>query len=128
MRLNGWLHRQLAWLALCAMVFGAVAPSISKFLAATQGIRWVEICGTSGSKHVTVDSGSNKVSEAPIAGDSHCDYCLLQHHSPIVPTDPYTWKTGTVLTDRLLTCSGRTTIFKRFTRDAHLSRAPPAFS
>jgi hypothetical protein len=128
MRAGGWLHRRLAWLALYAMVFGAFAPSISKFLAANQGISWVEICSTSGAKRVAVVLGSKKLPEAPMAGDSHCGYCLLQHHSPVVPTDPYAWEAATVSTSRLLIGSGGTTVFKRFIRDAHLTRAPPAFS
>jgi hypothetical protein len=128
MRSGGWLHQRLAWLALCAMVFGAFAPSISKFLAATQGISWVEICSTSGAKRVAIDLGSKKLPEAPMAGDNHCGYCLLQHHSPVIPTDPYTWETATVSTGRLLIGSGGTTVFKRFVRNAHPTRAPPAFS
>jgi len=124
----GWLHRRLAWLALCAMVFGAFAPSISKYLDATQGVSWVEVCSTSGSKRVTVDLGSKKLPGAPMAGDNHCGYCLLQHHSPVVPTDPYTWEATMVSTGRLLIGSGGTTVFKRFVRHAHLTRAPPALS
>ena len=128
MHLGGWLHRRLAWLALCAMVFGGFAPSISKFLAATQGTAWVEICGTGGAKLVAVDLGSKKLPEAPIAVDSHCSYCLLQHHSPGVPSDPYTWKGATISTGRLLIDGGGTNVFRRFIRDAHPTRAPPAFS
>lgn len=71
MRLGGWLHRRLAWLALCAMVFGAFAPSISKFLAATHVTPWVEICSTSGAKRIAIDLGSKTLPEAPMAGDNH---------------------------------------------------------
>lgn len=110
------------------MVFGAFAPPISKFLATSQGISWVEICSIGGAKRVAIDLNSKKLPEAPMAGDNHCGYCLLQHHTPVVPTDPYTWEATTVSTGRLLIGSGGATVFKRFVRNAHLTRAPPAFS
>jgi len=124
---GGWLYQRLGWLALCAMFFGAFAPSVSKYLDATQDVFWVEICSTSGAKLVPMDLGSKKLPEAPVAGDRHCAYCLLHHHSPVVPTVPYTWEAPTVSAGRLLIGSGSTTVFKRFVRHAHLTRAPPAF-
>ena len=127
MRLSRWLHGQLAWLALCAVVFGAFAPPISKYLATSQGVSWVEVCSASGSKHVTIDLASKKLPEAPMADDNHCGYCLLQHHSPVVSTDPYMWEAATVSTGQLLINSGGTTVFKRFVRHAHPTRAPPTF-
>jgi hypothetical protein len=123
-----WLYRRLAWLALCAMVFGALAPSISKYLDANQGVSWVEICSASGAKRVPVQLDSKNLPGTPTAGDNHCAYCLLQHHAPVVGTHPYAWEATTVSADRLLIGSGSTTVFKRFVRHAHLTRAPPAFS
>jgi hypothetical protein len=110
------------------MFFGAFAPSISKYLDATQDVSWVEICSTSGSKLVSINLGSKNLPGAPMAGDNHCAYCLLQHHAPVVATHPYTWEATTVSAGRLLIGSGSTTVFKRFVRHAHLTRAPPAFS
>lgn len=128
MRMGTELHRRLAWLALCAVIFAAFAPSISKLLATSQGVTWIEICSTSGTKLGALDLGTKKTPDAPIATDSHCGYCLLQHHSPDVPTDPCTWDAATVSTGRLLIGSGGTTVFKRFVRNARPTRAPPAFS
>jgi hypothetical protein len=62
-----------------------------------------------------------------MAGDNHCGYCPLQQHSPVVPTDLYTWQAAAISTGRLVIGSSGTTVFKRFVRDAHPTRAPPAF-
>ena len=128
MRLGGWLHRRLAWLALCAVVFGAFAPSVSKLLAASQGLTWIEVCIAQGSKRVAVDLGGKPSPEAPAMADNHCGYCLLQQHSPFVPTASVNWDFAPLASDRLPLGAGGTTIFKRFVRDAHHTRAPPFFS
>lgn len=127
MRLDGWFHRRLAWLALCAMIFGAFAPSISKLLVATQGISWSDVCSASGAKRVVVNLVFSETPEMPMAGDVHCGYCLLQHYSPVIPTTFYSWELSLMSTGRLLIGSGGTTVFKRFIRDAHRTRAPPVF-
>jgi len=128
MRARGWLHRRLAWLVLCAMVFGAFAPSISKLLATSQGFAWIEVCSAQGTKRIAVDLNGKQTPEVPAMADSHCGYCLLQQHSPFVPTAPVSWDFAPASSDRLALGSGGTTIFKRFIRDAHPTRAPPAFS
>lgn len=128
MRLGEQLHRRLAWLALCAMVFGAFAPSISKLLATSQGFAWIEVCSAQGTKRIAVDLSGKQTPEAPAMADSHCGHCLLQQHSPFVPTAPVSWDFEPATSDRLALGSGGTTIFKRFIRDAHPTRAPPAFS
>jgi hypothetical protein len=110
------------------MVFGAFAPSISKLLATSQGIAWIEVCSAQGTKRIAVDLSGKQNPEAPAMADSHCGYCLLQQHLPFVPTVPATWDFAPVSSERLALGSGGTTIFKRFIRDAHPTRAPPAFS
>ena len=127
MHLGGWLHRRLAWLALCAMVFGAFAPSISKWLATSQGFAWIEVCSAQGTKRIAVDLSSKQTPEAPAMADSHCAYCVLQQHSPALPTPSYCWQTVAVVSNRLLV-SDSSSFFKRFVREAHFARAPPDFS
>lgn len=128
MCLGGWLHRRLAWLALCAVFFGAFAPSVSKLLAASQGIAWIDVCSAQGTKRIAVDLGGKPTPDAPRVADNYCDYCLLQQHSPVAPTAFLTWGVSPVVSDRLPLGTGGTTIFKRFVRDAHQTRAPPSFS
>ncbi|MBK6961162.1 MAG: DUF2946 family protein [Gammaproteobacteria bacterium] len=96
-----------------------------KLLAASQGVAWIEICSTNGTKFVALDLGTKKIPDAPMAIESHCGYCLLQQHSPVVPTPPYTLEVAAVSFDHLPFCSG-VSIFKRFARCAHYTRAPPA--
>lgn len=133
MRTGGWLHRRLAWLALCAVVFGAFAPTISKTLAAAQPSAWVEVCTTSGIQRISVDQdvpqdASKKQPNLPAAADGHCGYCLLQAHCPAVPSTPHAVTVVAAASDRLPVGSGGTTLPKRFARSAHHPRAPPAFS
>lgn len=128
MRMGRWLHRRLAWLALCAVVFGAFAPSVSTLLAASQEITWIEVCTTQGTKRVAMDEGNQESPRTPAMADNHCGYCLLQQQSPFVLTSWVTWDVAPATSGRLSQGSGGTTIFKRFVRDAHPSRAPPAFS
>ncbi len=127
MYLGGWIHRRLAWLTLCAVIFGALAPSISKLLVATQGISWNDICSANGVKRAAVNLGSSELPEAPVADEAQCGYCLLQHYSPVIPTVSYNWELSSISTGRLLIGSSGTTVFKRFIRDAHRTRAPPVF-
>jgi len=109
------------------MVFGAFAPAISQSLATSQGFAWIEVCSAQGTKWIAVDLSSEQTSGAPSMADSYCGYCLLPLHLPFVPTVPASWDFGPAPSDRLALGSGGTTIFKRFIRDAHPVRAPPAF-
>lgn len=130
MRMSYALHRRLAWLALCALVFGVFAPSVSKLLAASADVAWLEICSAdnaNGTRLVALDLGVKKTPDAPHAADDHCGYCLLQQHSLVVPTAPKTLKLTSVASDRVPIGSGGSTVFKRFVRDAHPARAPPVF-
>ena len=55
MRCNDRLRRRVAWLALCAVLFGAAAPSVSRWLAATRpGQTWVEVCSVGGTKRIAL--------------------------------------------------------------------------
>ena len=128
MRLSRWLHRQFAWLALCAVLFGAFAPSVSKLLAVSNGIAWIEVCSAQGAKKIAIDSESKQHSEIPLIADNHCGYCLLQQHSPFIPTHSLTLGVTPHVFDRLAIGTGGTTIFKRLVRDARHTRAPPIFS
>jgi hypothetical protein len=96
------LRKTLAWLALCAMCFGAAAPTVSKWLAATaQAANLVEICDGHGVTLVTVPdipaqaqtpdarqsqhhSGNSGHNPSGDGGDC-CLYCTLMHHWPSVP-------------------------------------------
>jgi hypothetical protein len=126
MHMGAWLFRRLAWLALCAMLFAAMAPTISKFLTTVQGVTWVEVCSINGTMQVALQQNDPQAPSDPIAADSHCAYCLLQQLTPVLHTlsnvghgllAPAPYQPG---------IHGATAVFKRFVREAHRSRAPPA--
>jgi hypothetical protein len=111
------------------MVFGAFAPTVSKLLDASQSVTWLEVCTTQGTQRIAVDLGGKTAPKAPHLADNHCGYCLLQHHSPFIPVAFVAWAGALLAAGRLRLGAGGTTIFKRFERDAHQTRAPPpAFS
>jgi len=126
--LGARLHRRLAWLALCAMVFAALAPSVSKLLTASSGVTWVEVCSASGTRWVALGGVDSQRDDAPTASDKHCGYCVLQQHSPALPAPAVAWEFQAPSAHRLAIGPGGTTNFARFTRSAHLTRGPPTFS
>jgi hypothetical protein len=95
------LRKTLAWLALCAMCFGAAAPTVSKWLAATeQAAGLIAVCDGHGIERVTaaqlqVQAGQGKQHDyhhgsspgggQPGDGGDCCPYCTLMHHWPSVP-------------------------------------------
>ncbi|MDR0478409.1 MAG: DUF2946 domain-containing protein [Burkholderiaceae bacterium] len=99
--LSSRLRKTLAWLALCGMCFGAVAPGVSKWLAATrQAADWVAVCDGHGIERVPATQLQAQAGQgtqqnhhhgsSPGGGQSDddgdcCPYCTLIHHSPWVP-------------------------------------------
>jgi len=85
-RLTHSLRRQVAWLALCAVAFAAVAPSVSRWAVSSAGWTWVSICGASGVKRIALETGP--AAPAPSdkhGGGTHCPFCRLQDHLPVLP-------------------------------------------
>lgn len=72
-------RRFAAWLAAFAILFAALAPSISHALSAARGETWAEICSTGGAKLVKVSVGQDGTS-IPATGKSfhfeHCPFCI----------------------------------------------------
>ena len=75
-----------AWLAMLAMVWGALAPTLGQAAAREAlgpGSAWVEVCSTTGMVWVHLDSGAERTGEHPDgAGDAmsimtDCALCLL---------------------------------------------------
>ena len=128
MRPGEWLHQGLAWLVLCVMMFGVFAPFISKWLAYSQSWTWTEVCTSQGTKLVPLVQGSMSPSDGRVAADNHCGYCLLQQHTPVVPTKPHAFHGAMLSCTRLALAQSASTHPTRFMRDAHRTRAPPALS
>lgn len=114
------LHRRwTAWIALCAILLGALAPTVSHGLRAWSHspITWVEVCSSTGNKLIamTVGRGANKGAKAFVkqadggrslpsgehAGE-HCPYCLVQaHEAAMLPAAPPVMALSTPVTDAL---------------------------
>ncbi|MCU0775915.1 MAG: DUF2946 domain-containing protein [Ideonella sp.] len=77
------------WLALVALCFAALAPTVSHALASAGHTTWVEVCTAQGMRLVAVaDSGSGSDAErpaSPAAHLEHCPYCTLGTHGMAPP-------------------------------------------
>ncbi|MGV1046329.1 DUF2946 domain-containing protein [Limnohabitans sp.] len=128
MRWGGLLHRRLAWLALCALLFGVLAPTVSKVLAASQGTIWLEVCSSDGTKRIAISPTGDRGTELPAMTDSHCAYCFLQQHSPFLPTALAGWSLTPAQPDDLKANSSGANMAQHTARTANQTRAPPNFS
>ena len=85
MVMNTITRRFAAWIACCAMLFAALAPSISHAMSAARGDAWTEICSADGVKMVKAMDGQGD----PAAGDvdkssghlEHCPFCATHPSS-----------------------------------------------
>lgn len=75
-------------LALVALLFGAVAPSLSALLAQAAGKVWVEVCTASGTQLVAVDAGDGPDESGHAQSAAHCPYCRLQQDLPAIAHAP----------------------------------------
>jgi len=66
-----------AWLASIAMLFAALAPSMSQAMAVMSGDTWTEICSTGGTRIVKVTSATGDVADHAPSDVGHVDHCPL---------------------------------------------------
>jgi len=128
--MNGrrWLNQPLAWLALAAMSFGAVAPTLSQLLTSTGRVAWVEVCTLAGVQRVLLELPAAPVPHAPRGDDSHCGYCLLQQHSPSIASAPPGWLAFAAGDVDPIGQLSDLPVYPRLERGANRSRAPPPLS
>ena len=81
------LRTRILWIAALVVLFGSVAPSLTTFMASSSGQTWIEVCTSTGTKLVAVDTD-----EAPddnsIHTGVHCPYCRLQQDLPAIAHAP----------------------------------------
>jgi hypothetical protein len=116
----------LVWLALWVMAFAALAPTVSRLRGPEQKMVWVQVCSSTGTQWLALDTGTGQTAPpAHTQADSHCGYCLLQHHVPVLPVAGSAWVPAVLTALRVRTGSGHSTVFVRALRQAHHPRAPP---
>lgn len=83
-------HRFAAWLAMLAMLLGALAPTVAQAVVATQGgPGWVQVCSASGmvwmqadaSEHDAVADAGKSMADA----SRHCPWCHLNGTAGLPP-------------------------------------------
>ncbi|MGS5085427.1 DUF2946 domain-containing protein [Hydrogenophaga sp. A37] len=84
------VHRRFTtWLALLAMVLGALAPTVAQaVVASSDRADWVEVCSVSGMIWVQADASaaSSDSPSAPVADASmHCPWCTLHGGAADLP-------------------------------------------
>lgn len=95
------LKRLSTWLAMLAVVWGALAPTLAQAVvrsAPTPGDGWVEVCSVSGMVWVSLDTG--KQQPAPHSGSSDgpsCDWCALHGGAPGAPVAHASWPASGVM-------------------------------
>ncbi|MGE0348218.1 DUF2946 domain-containing protein [Hydrogenophaga sp.] len=93
MSLSRATHRLAAWLALFAMLLGALAPTVAQAVVVSQGGQgWVQVCSASGMVWVQADALEAQVDadgQKPMADASrHCPWCSLQGAAGLPPALP----------------------------------------
>jgi len=64
------------WVVMLTFLFGVLAPTVSRAIEYRQGLSdSIEICTTSGSKLIKLDSDGKRQSTPAMAGMDHCMYC-----------------------------------------------------
>jgi hypothetical protein len=73
-------RRFAAWIACFAILFAALAPSISHAVSASRGQSWTEICSVAGTKFVKMSDDQGGTSD-PVSKKSlhleHCPFCAM---------------------------------------------------
>ena len=86
-------HRFAAWLAMLAMLLGALAPTVAQAVVASQGgSGWVQVCSASGMAWVQADAldggkSIGNVGESMADASRHCPWCNL-HGAVGLPPAP----------------------------------------
>ena len=135
------LRKTIAWLALCAMCFGAAAPTVSKWLAATaqaadrgalcdgHGMDWVPASQlpASAAQNQQQDHhhGGHSGGGQPDDEGDCCPYCTLIHHWPWVPAAAVAFAPHAPLLATQGVTADVSSPALRVGRRPHQPRAPP---
>ena len=87
MPISRFTRRFAAWLAMLAMLMGALAPAVAQAVVVSQGGNgWVQVCSASGMVWVKADGLEDPAASKPMADASrHCPWCSLQGAAGLPP-------------------------------------------
>lgn len=123
------LRTRILWMAALAVLFGSVAPTLTTFLASSSGQTWIEVCTSTGTKLVAVDTGeAPDDQEHKVHTGVHCPYCRLQQDMPAIAHAPGVLVLADGSVRGVPPPPAQTTPLVSAIWPAHHSRAPPAFS
>lgn len=79
-----------AWIAMFAILLGALAPALSHAMPqGGNGKRMVQVCTVAGVKMVAVDSqGEGKTGDADLLPAERCPFCSTAAAFPAIPSSP----------------------------------------
>jgi DUF2946 family protein len=80
-----------AWIAMFAILLGALAPALSHALShAGSGKRTVQVCTVAGMKMVAIDDKRDhgKAGGAKLLPGEHCAFCATHGGAPTLPSAP----------------------------------------
>jgi len=86
MRLSDKRNVLHLWIAILALLFSAIAPSISHAMSAAKNVPGLELCTVDG---VKAPQGKS-LSDAIVHAFEHCPYCAAQATPPSLPA-PSAW-------------------------------------
>ena len=88
-------RKTTAWLALFAMLAGAVLPTVSHALASARGEAWMAVCTAQGVRWVAADAATDSAGDSAQADSQglpgsavpsdHCPFCAHAGHTPALP-------------------------------------------
>jgi Protein of unknown function (DUF2946) len=97
MRTNGVLRRLGSRVAIFAIVWAALAPTLTLAVQSSGTAGWVELCSALGSRWIKTTGLDTGVPQPTSHGGEHCPYCTLPSLG-LVPTPPVAGEPGLVLT------------------------------
>ena len=87
------LRRLSLWL-LCAMLLAALAPTVSRARAWSQGsaVPWMEVCTTAGAQRTAADTPNDEAPQSGMGMLDHCALCVLASDRMAPPPTPLSWQ------------------------------------
>jgi hypothetical protein len=122
-----WFYRYATLFTLCAVLFGALAPSLGHAAKNHSKKILVEICNAQGLSVVALDAENNQVpGQAEV--NASCPLCVLQNDQPTIPESSATSQRSATRVDSVSVNTSTLEPPSALIWAAHYTRAPPRLS